>query len=80
MPLKDNLRDLELTGFAKIADKVFASVIAKLPSLRKLNLRHGRFIQSSFYPSLKMELVEAVPRSVPIQQLQWQTIARSSRL
>nr|VWO96676.1 DNA repair protein Rad7 [Ganoderma boninense] len=60
MPLKDNLRDLELTGFAKIADKVFASVIAKLPSLRKLNLRHGRFIQSSFYPSLKMELVEAL--------------------
>ncbi|KAI1797818.1 RNI-like protein [Ganoderma leucocontextum] len=39
MPSKENLRELELTGFANITDKVFASVIAKLPSLRKLNLR-----------------------------------------
>ncbi|RPD82610.1 RNI-like protein [Lentinus tigrinus ALCF2SS1-7] len=39
MQTKDKLRELQLTGFGKIADNVFASVIAKLPSLRKLNLR-----------------------------------------
>ncbi|TBU65000.1 hypothetical protein BD310DRAFT_296609 [Dichomitus squalens] len=39
MPSRDKLRELELTGFSKIADSVFASVVAKLPSLRKLNLR-----------------------------------------
>ncbi len=39
MPSKDKLRELQLTGFGKIADTVFASVVAKLPSLRKLNLR-----------------------------------------
>ncbi|CDO72308.1 hypothetical protein BN946_scf184977.g5 [Trametes cinnabarina] len=33
------LEELELTGFAKIADQTFATVISKLPSLRKLNLR-----------------------------------------
>ena len=39
MPSKDKLRELELTGFSKVPDPVFASVVAKLPSLRKLNLR-----------------------------------------
>ncbi|RDX55923.1 RNI-like protein [Lentinus brumalis] len=39
MPSKYKLRELHLTGFGKIADTVFASVVAKLPSLRKLNLR-----------------------------------------
>ncbi|KAI0724492.1 hypothetical protein C8T65DRAFT_798165 [Cerioporus squamosus] len=39
MSTKDKLRELQLTGFGKIADSVFAFVIAKLPSLRKLNLR-----------------------------------------
>lgn len=40
MGTKDKLRELELTGFSKITDNVFASVISKLPSLRKLNLRY----------------------------------------
>ncbi|KAI0374236.1 RNI-like protein [Pilatotrama ljubarskyi] len=39
MSAKDQLRELELTGLAKIADTVFATVVAKLPALRKLNLR-----------------------------------------
>ncbi|KAI8995566.1 hypothetical protein BD414DRAFT_479902 [Trametes punicea] len=39
MSSKEQLEELELTGFAKITDMVFASVLSKLPSLRKLNLR-----------------------------------------
>ncbi|KAI0361698.1 RNI-like protein [Trametes cingulata] len=39
MPNKDQIRALELTGFAKVADTAFATVVAKLPALRKLNLR-----------------------------------------
>ncbi|KAL7285263.1 hypothetical protein ACG7TL_000357 [Trametes sanguinea] len=39
MPTRDQLEELELTGFAKIADQVFATLLSKLPSLRKLNLR-----------------------------------------
>ncbi|KAJ2989283.1 hypothetical protein NUW54_g8833 [Trametes sanguinea] len=36
---RNQLEELELTGFAKIADQVFATLLSKLPSLRKLNLR-----------------------------------------
>ncbi|KAI0669965.1 RNI-like protein [Trametes maxima] len=39
MSTKNHLRELELTGFAKILDTTFASVISTLPALRKLNLR-----------------------------------------
>ncbi|KAI0735233.1 hypothetical protein C8Q76DRAFT_276228 [Earliella scabrosa] len=39
MPSRERLRELELTGLAKIADAAFASIIAKLPSLQQLNLR-----------------------------------------
>ena len=39
MPSREKLRELELTGLAKIADAAFASIIAKLPSLQQLNLR-----------------------------------------
>ena len=39
IPTKDKLRELQLTGLSKISDVVFAAVVAKLPSLRKLNLR-----------------------------------------
>ncbi|KAH9944443.1 RNI-like protein [Epithele typhae] len=39
VPAKDKLRELSLTGLSKIADPVFAGVIKKLPSLRKINLR-----------------------------------------
>ncbi|KAI0639336.1 RNI-like protein [Trametes polyzona] len=39
MSTASQLQHLELTGFAKVADTVFASIIAKLPALRRLNLR-----------------------------------------
>ncbi|KAI0651785.1 RNI-like protein [Trametes meyenii] len=39
MSTRDQLRELELTGFAKIPDTAFASIVSKLPALRKLNLR-----------------------------------------
>ena len=80
IPSKDNIRDLELTGFSKLADKTFASVVAKLPSLRKLNLRHCRFIQPSMQPIFNAELAEAVPKLVQTLLLLRQTIARNSRL
>ncbi|KAH9898467.1 RNI-like protein [Cubamyces lactineus] len=39
MSTKDQLQALELTGLAKIPDATFATVVSKLPNLRKLNLR-----------------------------------------
>ncbi|KAI0778118.1 RNI-like protein [Trametes elegans] len=39
IPTRNQLLELELTGFSKIADDVFATVVSKLPALRRLNLR-----------------------------------------
>lgn len=36
---KDVLRELEVTGFGKMADSAFALTVGKLPALRKLVLR-----------------------------------------
>lgn len=46
------LRELELSGFEKIKDEIFASTLSQIPTLKVLVLRSGKTLSSATYLSL----------------------------